>query len=62
VNRTPVVGNIRAARDKKDIDFHACGLSGVKKQKGGVRKQDYRGSVLLLTHQGGDAKGVEGLM
>jgi hypothetical protein len=26
VNRTPVTGNIRAARDKRDIDFYGCGL------------------------------------
>ena len=26
VNRTPVVGNIRAARDKRDIDAFGCGL------------------------------------
>jgi hypothetical protein len=26
VNRTPVTGNIRAARDKRDIDVYGCGL------------------------------------
>ena len=26
VNRTPVAGAIRAARDKRDIDLHGCGL------------------------------------
>jgi hypothetical protein len=26
VNRTPITGDIRAARDKRDIDFYGCGL------------------------------------
>ena len=26
VNRTPVTGDIRAARDKRDIDLFGCGL------------------------------------
>ena len=50
MNRTPITGDIDAARDKRDIDLFGCGLHHTRRQGTGGRASSHRLNIITPLH------------